>query len=65
MDGRFDKGRSERFDNRFFRDFSRQFIGEKDEGFDGRRCFDTIRLEMFRLGLSRGIDRALFNDDMG
>ena len=41
-DGGIDAGFNSGFDNGFF--------GGSDERFDGRRRFDGIRLEMFRLG---------------
>jgi hypothetical protein len=70
-----DAGFNSGFDNGFLGDFDSGLNGDfdngsfwgSDEGFDGRRCFDGVRLETFtfKLGFGRGIDRALFNDDMG
>jgi hypothetical protein len=64
-DGGIDTGFNSGFHNGFFGDFDNGFFGGSDEGFDSTRRFDGIRLETFRLGFSRGIDRALFNDEMG
>jgi hypothetical protein len=65
-DGQSDGGIDTGFDNGFFGDFDSGLNGDfdngffrgSDEGFDGSRRFDGIRLEAFRLGFGRRIDRA-------
>jgi hypothetical protein len=61
-DGGIDAGFNSGFDNGFLGDFDsglngdfdNRFFGGSDEGFDGRRCFDRIRLETFRFKLGFG-----------